>query len=340
MPTKPTKLQAAAVAETSEKKQKKGMGMLASALALLGLAPTAGKMRKVTETHKHVKLEEEEGGGSTDSSEEEEEEGGSESTGSTGTDGGSTGSTGDSESEEEEEEEEERGGGKEEEEEEGGGSEEEEEEASTKGSRSLARAVGKALNSPAVHKAYLAALPAKHREEGALFSPHRLGHAAKKATGSKTTFAAMHGLSTLKKSAGKADAKILVKLAAVEKVTAKINGDRRKERVVAIVKVAKENGRAGATTHDGRESLREFGMKHGTAALTKHLAAMPKIARTSALSPRGDGTTGAPAASDQHATMRAAAVTGITDPKERDAVLKEFDAKIKTLSGGATGTET
>lgn len=334
---KPTKLQAAAVAETSEKKQKKGMGMLASALALLGLAPTAGKMRKVTETHKHVKLEEEEGGGSTDSSEEEEEEGGSESTGSTGTDGGSTGSTGDSESEEEEE----RGGGKEEEEEEAGGSEEEEEEeASAKGSRSLACAVGKALNSPAVHKAYLAALPAKHREEGALFSPHRLGHAAKKATGSKTTFAAMHGLSTLKKSAGKADAKILVKLAAVEKVTAKINGDRRKERVVAIVKVAKENGRAGATTHDGRESLREFGMKHGTAALTKHLAAMPKIARTSALSPRGDGTTGAPAASDQHATMRAAAVTGITDPKERDAVLKEFDAKIKTLSGGATGTET
>lgn len=331
MGTKPTKLQAAAA---DEKKQKKGLGLLASALAILGLAPaTAGKMRKVTETHKHVKLEEEDGGGSesTGSEEEESEEEEEEGDGSSASSGGSEASTDSSKSEEEEEEEEEEGSMPPKKK--GAGKSEEEEE------KALARAVGAALNSPTVHASFLAALPTRHRDAGAIFSPHRLASLSKKATGTRTTYGAMMGLADLKKGTRATDEAVLSRQAKIEKRVARVEGANRKARVDAIVDVAKSKGVAGATTRDGRAMLREYGMTHGTTKLTAFLGAQPTVVAKPKM-PRGDGSTGAPSPTDQMAAIRKAATAGITDPKEAAAVLKDFDERIANLNGAGAGTET
>ena len=338
----PTKLQATAAKEADAKKKAKATGLIASALAMLGIgdAPTAGRMKKVTETHKHVKVEEEEGG----SDSEEEESDAEEEEGSTGSTMSTEDSTGTSKSEEEEEEEEEEGKAEEEDAEGEEGdpakakrakkSEEEEEKA-------LARAVGRALNSPSVHQAFLAALPRKQRDAGAIYSPHRLAALAKRATNTRTTYGALNALSSLKKIGAKADRKVLAKQASLETRVAKVEGARRKDRVEAIVDVAKTKGVAGATTKDGRAQLRDFGMKHGATALSRHLAAMPVVARTSAKTPRGDERPGAPTASEQEAAMKSALTAGITDPKEKAAILEIYEEKRKAnLNGASTGTET
>ena len=331
MATKPTKLQ-------DEQKKQKAAGLFATALAMLGIGgagqPTAGKMKRVTETTKHVTTEEEKGGTGSEEEEESdaEEEG---STGSIGSDGDSTGSTHPSEEEEEE------SGAEEEESEEKGtpmkgkraGKSEEEEE------KSFARAVGAALNSPSVHAAFVAALPKRHREAGAIFSPHRLAALAKKATNARTTYGAMMALSDAKELGQRADAKMLDKLAKLETRTAKVEGARKSERVAAIVDVAKSKGVAGATTHDGRVALREFGMKHGTSALTRHLASMPVVARTSPRTPKEGAS--APSGDAQMSAMLASLTTGITDEAEIRRVTDEFTAKMAAMRGGSNaGTET
>lgn len=331
----PTKLQAAAA---DEKTKKKATGLLASFAALLGIPAPGAKMKRVTETTKHVTTEEEEEerGSAAEEEEEEEEEG---STGDThNTDSTDTGDTHSSAAEEEEEEEEEEEGSAAEKQEfppkkkekSKAKSEEEEEKA-------LARSVGKALNSAAVQKAFLAALPPRHRAEGALFSPHRLAHAAKKATGAHSTFGAMSALASGGAKNRAASAAILTKQARLETRVAKVEGSRLSERVSAIVSVAKEKGRAGATTHAGRELLRDYGMKQGTKALSAFISAQPIVARTNAKVPRGDGGTGAPSASDQEATMRAAATSGLTGDDLKFAT-ETVNAKIKAMR--SEGTET
>jgi hypothetical protein len=275
-------------------------------------------MNRKTETTKHVVTEEEETESGA-SSEEEEEEEGTESTGSTGTGGESTGTTHSSEEEEEEEET-------------GSKSKEEEEKA-------LSLSVGKAMKSSAVHSAFLAALPEKYRAEGELFAPRRLASATRAATGAKSTFAAMHSLSDLKANARKGDEGLLRKQAKLETRVAKVEGDRRKDRVSAIVEVAKENGVAGATTKDGRQALRDYGMKHGTKALSDFIGNMPRIGRKDARQAGADSAgnpRGAPTAIEQQRDIEKALLAGITDPKEKEALLAEFNEKMKAMNGAAT----
>lgn len=283
-----TALQAASAGLDEKKRTKTARSVLASLGALLGLSgdnaqPHAGKMRKVTETHKHVKTEEEEGGSTGGSSEEEEESmsGGSESESSEST-GMSTGSSdGGSKSEEEEEE---SAKGKPEEEEE----------------KAVAKAVAAAYRSPAVQAAFLAALPKAHRDVGALYSPHRLASATRKATGAKTTAAAMSALSTFQKTSRGAEAAVIQKVAKVETKVRKLGAQARTQRVNAIVEVAKAGGKA--SSHELRAQLREYGAKNGTAALTALVATLPAVRTDSPRRPKADESgapIGVPAASEQ-----------------------------------------
>jgi hypothetical protein len=301
--------------------------MLARALNALGLVPgaavaPAAKMTKKTLTTKRVEMEESDEEESAEAEEEEEE---GESTGSTGDDGSSTGSTG-SEAEEEEEEGEA--------EEDGKAAKYEEEE-----SKALTRAVSKALNSTSVHQAFLAALPSRYRDVGALYSPHRLAAAAKKATGERSTFGAMGALSELNKRSRGATEKVLAKQAKLESRVARVEGARRQDRVAAIVAVAKERGVPGATTREGRAMLRDYGMSHGTKALSAFIQSQGPGLRTHAAIPRTDedgAVLGMPA-SDQQKQMMDRASAGLSG-KELEAFNAIAAEKLK-LDNGAGKVE-
>lgn len=324
MPKIPT-LGAVAEAQAEDEKQKKAKGLLAKALVMLGLsggdAKPDAKMTKRTLTTKRVEMEESDTG-----AEEEEEESGEEEMDSE-TDmpesTGDTSDTADSKAEEEEEEAEEEEGGKH-------AKYEEEEE-----SKALARAVSKALNSPAVHEAFLAALPKRHRDAGALFSPHRLASAAKRATGAATTYAAMHALADLRQQAkGRAEA-VLKQQAKLERRVVKIEGARRADRVNAIITVAKEKGVPGATTKQGREQLRAYGMQHGTKALSLFIQSQGEGLRRDARAPKEiQGASGAPTSAEQE-RMIELAMNGLDEKGRAQFLALLEEDKKKALSGAS-----
>lgn len=325
-PKSPPTLGAVAAAANDEKKQAKAKGMLATALAMLGIGgtaqPTAGKMRKVTETHKHVKLEEEEGGSDADSSaeeeeEEEEREAEESSTDMTGSDADSTGT---------EKSEEEEG-----EEEEAGAAEEEEEEASVKG---LGRAVRAAYRSPEVKAAFLAAIPKGLRAAAALRTPDRLFREVRKSTGAKTIDGAMTALSRQRTKAAAGDARVIKATATLAAKVTKIEAGQRAQRVEAIVKQAKAEGRAGS--HDLREQLRAYGQANGSKALRALVATLPKARTTEdgERLPKTDSegnAIGMPGNEDQEA-MLARATAGMSE-KERAEFLDIYKTKAKALNG-------
>lgn len=317
-------LGAVAAANADEKTKAKRLGLLASIASALGLGsdavPTAGKMRKVTETHKHVKLEEEEGG--TDSGEEEEEEEAMDSESDMDSDADSESSKSDAEEEEEEEEGEAKGGEY----------EEEEEEASVKGLGSALRA---AYRSPEVKAAFLAAVPKHLRAAASLRTPDRLVREVRKSTGAKTIDGAMTALSRQRATAAKGDAKVIKALAKVEQKVSAVESGQRAQRVEAIVQKAKEEGKA--TTKDLRSKLRAYGVNHGTKALKAFVATLPKIrtvedgekiARTDA---QGNAL-GAPSLEAQMREMAAADLSG--DERRK---YDEIRATVAAARNGANG---
>lgn len=315
-------LGAVAAAKADEKTKAKAAGLFASLGALLGLgpapAPTAGKMRKVTEKHTHMKLEEEEGGSDADSAAEEEA-----GTGETGSEADDSEGSKSSAAEEEEEEEEEEKGAK-------GKPFEEEEEASA----SLARALRAAYKAPAVRAAFLAALPEKHRAAASLRTPDRLFREARRATGAKTVDGAMTALSRLRDKAAAGDATIIRKTATLAAKVTKIEAGQRSERVNAVVAEAKASGHA--SSKDLRAQLRAYGNANGTKALRALVATLPKVRTT------GDGerhpltdaegaTLGAPGVGEQEAMM--ARMTAGLDEKGKADFMAEYKRKSAALNG-------
>ena len=312
-----------------QKKAKEARGLLASLAALIGVGggKPEGKMSKRTETTKHTVVEEDDEPEKKDEEEEEED-----------TDSGA---------EEEEEEEESSSAAEEEEEESDSASDKEEEEEEEEGSakrgkyeeeeesKALASAVARAYKSDAVRSAFLAALPKGMRDVGALYVPSRLAGMVRKATGSKTTTGAMSALSTDAKATRKGEERVIRKLAAVETKVRKIGHDRLKEKVSAIVDVAKSNGRA--PTKELRAQLREYGMQHGAEKLTAFIATLTSLPKESRI-PEADAS-GAPKnapARGEQARMREAALSGL-DEKERKQMAEIEAEKAKGANG--TGKE-
>ena len=306
-----------------EKAKRKARGMIASALALLGIGggKPEGKMSKRTEVTKHTVTEEDDEPEKKDEEEEEEEEEEEDSSAAEeeeeeGTDSGA-----------EEEEESDSASDKEEEEEEEGSAkrgkyEEEEEE-----SKALASAVARAYKSDAVRSAFLAALPKGLRDVGALYVPSRLAGMVRKATGSKTTTGAMSALSTDAKATRKGEERVIRKLAAVETKVAKIGRDRRREKVNAIVDVAKANGRA--PTKELRAQLRNYGMQHGAEKLTAFIASLPALP-TSERIPGADAKgnpIGAPTTTDQAAAMETALFADLP-PEQREKAIVDYRKRL------------
>lgn len=315
MPKKIPTLGEVAQAKAEEKKQKEGLSLLGKAIALLGLggekaeAKPDARMSKRTETTKHTIVEEDD---SDDMEESDEEEMGPETDMPESTDG----STDD---------------GKEEE----GYAEEEEERAVAKGARAALEAA---------NVAYLAAIKGQPNEAAlALRSPLRLAREAKKATGAKTVGGAMAKLSRLR--AAKADdaAAAIKANAEHEARLAKLEQTEREREVNALVDQAKLEHRAGATTKDGRKTLREHGMAHGAAALQKLIAGLPQVARTVAQGPRlpdadAAGNVADFGEGDPREALHAAAVQGLS-PEQ----IEEFEKLNKQISkrrAGANGTPT
>lgn len=319
MPKTIPTLGAVAQAQAEEEKTQKGKGMIARGLALLGLLPSEAtakpdaKMSKKTVTTKRVEMEED------DSEDEEAEDEGEESTGAEGGD--------------DEEEAEDTSSGADAEDE---GDEKESRAEAGNEDRALAAAVAKALNSPAVREAFLAALPEQHRDVGALYAPSRLASTARKATAKGTTLEAMGALAEFAQKSRASHEKMLAKQAKLETRVAKVEGARRKDRVDAIVVVAKERGVPGATSKEGRVMLRDYGMKHGTRALQAFIASQGPGLRTRETLPKTDekgAVLGLPS-SEEQARMMEQAKAGLS-AKERE----EFDAicaeKLKTMNGAA-----
>jgi hypothetical protein len=314
MPKTPT-LGAVAKAQADEKTKTKlasALSAIAGALGLGGGDKPAAKMTKKTLTTKRVEMEESDEEASEANAEEEM------STGSTSDETENTGAEAEAEDT---------------------GAESAEAEAvvaAPKGDSGLARAVSKALNSPAVHQAFLAALPEAHRDLGALYSPHRLAAAAKRATGENSTFAAMGALADFQQRAKAATESVLTKQARLESRVAKVEGARRKDRVAAIVAVAKENGVPGATTKEGRAALRDYGMKFGTKALSGFLQAQGPGLRTKEAIPKSDAqgaVLGAPTPEAQK-KMFEQAMAGL-DAKGREEFMAIYAEKTKALNGAA-----
>jgi len=327
-PRKPrTALQATAAAQDDAKKQGKARKLLSSLVALIGgktdaAAPNA-KMRKVTEKHTKVRLEEEEG-----YEEEEESDAGSEST----EDGESTGGS----EAEEEEEESDAGSAEEEEEEEEEASEEEEEEEEARASN-RARPSASVLSSKqikAAHRAadaaFLAAIPEPLRGAAALRSPSRVARYAKKATGAKSLDDALGALSAMPVRSA-ATAKLEAKVDRIEATT-------KRDRINVIIAEAKAEGRAGATSREGRDSMRALGAQMGPRFLRGHVATLPIAARTNARLPNSDapGGSGAPSNEDQ-ARMREQAMSGL-DAKGR-ALFLAIESEKRKANGAAKREE-
>ena len=303
-----------------QKKAKEARGLLASLAALIGVGgKPEGKMSKRTETTKHTVVEEDDEPEKKDEEEEEED-----------TDSGA---------EEEEEEEESSSAAEEEEEESDSASDKEEEEEEEEGSakrgkyeeeeesKALASAVARAYKSDAVRSAFLAALPKGMRDVGALYVPSRLAGMVRKATGSKTTTGAMSALSTDAKATRKGEERVIRKLAAVETKVRKIGHDRLKEKVSAIVDVAKSNGRA--PTKELRAQLREYGMQHGAEKLTAFIASLPALP-TSERIPGADAKgnpIGAPTTTDQAAAMETALFADLP-PEQREKAIVDYRKRL------------
>ena len=304
-----------------QKKAKEARGLLASLAALIGVGggKPEGKMSKRTETTKHTVVEEDDEPEKKDEEEEEED-----------TDSGA---------EEEEEEEESSSAAEEEEEESDSASDKEEEEEEEEGSakrgkyeeeeesKALASAVARAYKSDAVRSAFLAALPKGMRDVGALYVPSRLAGMVRKATGSKTTTGAMSALSTDAKATRKGEERVIRKLAAVETKVAKIGRDRRREKVNAIVDVAKANGRA--PTKELRAQLRNYGMQHGAEKLTAFIASLPALP-TSERIPGADAKgnpIGAPTTTDQAAAMETALFADLP-PEQREKAIVDYRKRL------------
>lgn len=302
----PTKLQAVAASKDVEKTKKEAAGLLAKFGALLGISASApdAKMKRVTETTKHVTTEEEEG---AESSEEEEEEESGPPTASSA--GSSVDSSEKSSAESEEEEEASAKSGAAEEEEE----EEEEEEARVAKAWTFAdrtyRAKTKGLDAYAIH------------------GPKKLLKAVLKATGQTTVAGALGALTALPKR-HKEDARVVARVQTLE-------ANSRKARVDAIVDRAKIEGRAGATSKAGRASLRMLGMSQGTRYLKGHIETLPKVATSRARIPKVDATgspVGAPTTFDQTSMIKGAALSP-EDQKIADGLLAKIEERKARANG-------
>lgn len=263
-------------------------------------ASVDAKMSKVTKTSKHVTMEE---------SDSEEEESVPSTEKSSAASSSAASSEMSSKESEEEEEEEERGSAAEEEER--GESEEEEEKAKAWG---------------LAHKAYKAAT--KGRDAYAIHGPKRLLAAVFKATGKRTVAEAMGVLAGLPVRRA-ADAKIVARVG-------KIEADGRKAKIDAIVAEAKTAGRAGATSKDGRASLRALGMAQGPKFLRAHVETLPVVAGSQERHGRADAEGNVIGAPDEHTqtAMMEKAMSGLS-AKERAEFVKEYEIKAKaTRTGG------
>ncbi len=275
----------------------------ASAAVAKATAKVDAKMSKVTKTSKHVTMEE------SDS----EEESAPPSTAKSAASSSEMSSAESSEEEEEEEKAAASSGAKSSKGKPFGESEEEEEE----------EAVTKAW--AGAHKAYKAST--KGTDAYAIHGPRALLKAVLKATGQTTVAGAMGVLAAMPKRRA-ADAKIIARVETIE-----ANG--RREKVNALVATAKSEGRAGATSHDGRASLRALGMEQGTKFLKAHLATLPVVANTKERGPRADAegnVIGAPGA-DAQGKMMEQAMAGL-NPKERAEFVATLAEKTKSATPG------
>lgn len=309
-----------ATVASDAKARKKARGMLASLTALLGLGaakPTA-KMSKRTLTTKRVEMEETDESSAAEEGEEESEASSVSSTEKS------------SEASSAEEEEEERGEAEEEEEEESVPSKPEKEERHAK--KGEAEEEEEALVSrawTAAEKAY-AKVAAKVDPYG-IRGPKGMRKAARRATGAKTRGEAISALHNLRHKAATADAAVIQRIAAVEAKASKIETASRKDRVEAMVSEAKAEGRA--PTKALRAQLREHGNTHGTKALAKLIASLPKLA-TNARMPKigSDGSvSGAPAA-DTQALLKA--MFGDLPEEQRKAAIADFETKMRMNGAG------
>jgi len=304
-----------AVAAEQDDEKKKGrigraLGVLAAAF---GLDAPSAKMTKKTLTTKRVEMEE------SDESEEEE------SVPPT-TPAGSSAASSEMSS---------AGSSKEEEEEESGAaSSAEEEEAARKGAKKMeeeeeARAVAKGW------KAAIAAY-AKATEGVDAYGikgPKGLLRAAEKATGAKGAAATLTALHGLRSKAATADAAVIQRLAQVEAKATKIETQSRKDRVDAMVKAAKAEGRA--PNADLRAQLRDYGNAHGTkklAALIATLKPLPTNAKAPKLNAEGKPE-GAPEANEQE--ILKAMFDDLPEAQRAQAIAMYEANKRKNLNGKA-----
>lgn len=188
----------------------------------------------------------------------------------------------------------------------------------------------------AAERAFRSALPPEHAASLGLFSPRAVRHHVKRATGAKSLDEALMAVSTSGRSPKGADAsaEAVRKQAEIEARTARLEQDNRKRRVDEIVAAAKAEGRAGATTSEGRANLRAHGMAHGTKSLRGLLATLPIVARTTEREPRIDehgSPIGAPAR-DEQARMLDQMTAGL-DEKQKAAFLADLNARM--MNGAA-----
>ncbi len=318
-----TPLQVAAAAQDDAKTKKKAArGLLSGLAALLGLGASepAAKSSKHTVTTKRVEMHE--------GDEDEDSDSGSDADSTDGSSSGGSDSGADAEAEEEESAEEKSNA-------EAAARTDAAKPAAAAGRTSAAAPRGSVLRAAydAADVAYLAAVPEAQRAAAALRAPTRLMREARAATGERSidgVFGALSALPERSKAAATIEAKVDA-----------LAADNRARRINEIVDAAKAEGRAGATSKDGRASLRALGMAQGSKFLRGFIGNLPIVARTSAKIPkqneRGEAM-GAPGATDQRAMMDRAR-QGLTaeETKTFDAIAAD---KLKAANGdGARTTE-
>lgn len=312
------KLADVAARQAEDEKKKKARGVLGALASLLGLsgekaAKPDAKMSKRTETTKHTIVEEDD---SDDADAEDEDSEADAEDDESDADAEAMDSATDKPDPEEEDE----SGGEDAEE----GDEEE---------KAISRAVAAAYKSPAVHAAFIAAIPEKFRASAELRAPKRLYREIRKSTGAKTFDGAMTALSRSRTKAAEASATLIAKLAETEARVAKVEKRSRVERVDAMVAEAKASGKA--PTKALRATLREHGNAHGTKALAKLIASLPVVAPTKARLPGNEGADGAPSGEEQ-ARMMEVAMSDL-DPERREqflAITEEKKAKERLNGAG------
>jgi len=332
MSTKPktTALQAAATAENDTKRTR---GVFAAVLSALGIGGkdadrAAAKMTKITERYseKREKMEE-----SDDDEEEEESDAGGNGTGSGTGDKDSDSGSGSTGTAEEEEEEEASGKGKAKK---AAKPAEEEEEARAKAVRAAHREAQAAAQ--AAYTAVAARYPALAASL-ALRSPDRVLRAVKRATGAKRIDDAMTALDGMRGESVSA-ARIAAN-AEQEARLAALEAEGKAAKVNAIVEKARADGRAGATTKEGRQALREHGMANGEKALTKLVASLPIAARTTARAPREDGEEmdRTATAESEEENLLASMTAGMSE-KDAAAFRADYARRLRASANGAART--